>query len=58
MKNKYEEKIRELEKRIAELEKRPQVNPVFPPIVYPPYSPVPFPTCWCGRNFPHTCTWC
>lgn len=31
----------------------PPVDPGF----YPPFYHQPW-TCWCGKNYPHTCTWC
>lgn len=63
MKNKYDEKIKELEKRIKELESKPNIVPTlpaFPMPNYPPQQPYysPYPACWCGRNWPHTCVWC
>lgn len=55
----YQKKIEELEKRIRELEER--AVPFLP--IRPSYPQMPSPGypgfyCWCGRNWPHSCTWC
>jgi len=54
-------KVGALEKRVAELEAKvcapgtPWLNPQHVP--YMPYYPWYGPACWCGKNYPHTCTW-
>lgn len=62
------EKIKELERRVRDLENAPKVFepyelrtqnpprlPDFPP--YRPTWPEPF-RCLCGRPYPHMCVWC
>lgn len=55
-----EDKIKELEERIRQLEQRP----IYPPPQYHihgPANPIPMPSyavCACGKIGPHTCVTC
>ncbi len=53
-----EDKIKELEERIKQLEQRPIY---YQPIIVketPTYYPTRPIYCWCGRNYPHSCITC